>query len=194
MMHDVLLALAGFPGDVFVYAPPGSSADASFSSSQLSASESPEAATRTGGLLLSPKLASFFTPAEEELLNRIVVSGFHLIQIRDFVSSVETDVPAVSLASASSLFSLSSSGQEVKRSAKEKHAGEESDGDQVGFKGLYVSALARAMDAEVQEYLTKIVEIEAQVLLQPLLPLSAVYVLLATERQKLATLYEIVTK
>ncbi|KEP62334.1 UNVERIFIED_CONTAM: Spc97 / Spc98 family protein [Hammondia hammondi] len=194
MMHDVLLALAGFPGDVFVYVPPGSSADASFSTSQLSAPDSPEAATRTGGLLLSPKLAGFFTPAEEELLNRIVVSGFHLIQIRDFVSSVETDFPAFSLGSASSPFPLSSSRQEERRSEKEKDAGGERDGDKVGFKGFYVSALARAMDAEVQEYLTKLVEIEAQVLLQPLLPLSAVYVLLATERQKLATLYEIVTK
>ncbi|CBZ49937.1 putative gamma-tubulin complex component 4 [Neospora caninum Liverpool] len=193
MMHEVLMALAGLPGDVFVYAPPGPEGLSYRESSRVVSGEN----ARTGGLFLNPNVSAFFTPAEEELLNRIVVSGFHLIQVRDFISGVQKGSAAFSLDSSVSAFPPPSEGQDEKQreeeTGREKETETERESEQF-FKGVYFSALARAMDTAVQEYLTKVVEIESQVLLQPLLPLSAVYVLLATERQKLETLYEIVTK
>ncbi|PFH31918.1 hypothetical protein BESB_024100 [Besnoitia besnoiti] len=199
MMHEVLIALAGFPGDVFVYETPeipreeaallrGSSAAPPAPASSLAADASADEASRAGGLFLHPQVAGFFAKAEQELLTRLVRPGFHLMQVRAFIAAVEQQTPAFWIGPTGSADS-----RPPAREGGDPPGGLEA-GSPVFYRGLYVSAMARAMDACVEEYLKKLVDIETQLLLQPLLPLTALHALLATEQCKMETLYDIVCK
>ncbi|PHJ23686.1 spc97 spc98 family protein [Cystoisospora suis] len=237
MMHEMLMALAGFPGDVFIYRrpvppedelisslPPPSLAFSSCSSfSKHGRTSSPLAQHRQsntlpnsegisyspdenskrpaeGGLFLNPDLGSFFTSSEKDLLNKIVAAGYHYLEVQEFISSVDFTAcrpPPSTTAAGSTLFSqqIPNDDMDEKRRRFLAEEPESLSGYQkTRFVGLYVSSLARAMDEMLRKYLQAVVEIEAQVLQQPLLPLTAVYVLLAAEQQKLRTLHEVVTK
>lgn len=238
-MHEMLMALAGFPGDVFVYRRPIPPEDEFISSLQtpglsfpfssppehsrvfspsraqrgqskgvpidkdvhsVSFSQGENVGNRTeGGLFLNPELEPFLTSSERDLLSKIVVSGYHYLEIQEFISSVDFTTcrprSPTTHADSTTLFSRHTSNNMDETQTSTADGSERIPAyHSTRFVGLYVSSLARAMDEMLQKYLRAVVEIEGQVLQQPLLPLTAVYVLLATEQQKLRTLHEVVTK
>ncbi|KAL8428531.1 hypothetical protein Efla_003302 [Eimeria flavescens] len=94
MLHEVLMALAGYPGDVFVRwvaaaagGPPACQGEGV--GEAKGAPPTVYAAAAAGGFRVNPELAAVFSSSEREALENAVTPGYDLLLIREFIAAFE---------------------------------------------------------------------------------------------------------
>ena len=190
MLHEILMALAGYPGDVFIryeeegplreeWAPSGGEGP-------------PPLFSSTGCFRVNPSLSSF-NPSEKEALERAVAPGYDLLLVKEFIAAAETaGGPFLGVPSGAP------PGESAFRGPLRPSTGSLSSAATAAAAavpgGLYTAALARAARDIQETYLSFLVIAEEEALQQPATPLSAIPIALGDQPHRMRILRHILSQ
>lgn len=181
-MHELLMALAGYPGDVFVWS--GKDAHDAGCSFLLHAEEQ--------GFRVNPEIETL-SQAEREVLESAVKSGYDFALVKRFVETVRSST-CWDVASEA----FRKGGKEETRRTSVASSGAADCPDTAAprrwLSGLYVGAVARAAHEMMGDYTEALLRAEGCVLQQPLTPVSAVSMAMSFEAHKMCVLRRAITK
>ncbi|CDJ40912.1 hypothetical protein ETH_00033595 [Eimeria tenella] len=218
MLHDLLMALAGFPGDVFVryedLGPP--EAPSVGRGGPGGASRGPPGGplrplvSGGGGFRLNPKLKGF-SEGEREALERAVAPGYDLLLIREFIAAAEAATqsllqqggapwgapPGAPKGNAARLAAggpFSGPSREAAAAAAASSSPPPAAAAAAAAGGLYTAALARASRELCEVYLSTLVAAEDELLQQQQTPLAALSLALKDQPHKMRVLRQILSQ
>lgn len=206
MLHEVLMALSGYPGDLFVR----------WESEQGGLPEAvgglpppcegvPQPAASSlytgGGFVINPQLKAF-TDSERQALEAAVQPGYDLLLVREFIAAAETQRGAPTggslLGQGGPHGSLSNSQGPPQASplqgTQSQKAADSSAAAASPAAGLYISALAQAARELTAPYLSCLLAAEETVLQQPATPLSALTLALGDQPHRIKTLRHVLSQ
>ncbi|KAL8441364.1 hypothetical protein Emag_007242 [Eimeria magna] len=216
MLHEILMALAGYPGDVFVRWEPlggdeGGPPELAYAQEKGRGWEGSRgapppptrpgappfsvygaaAAAAAGGFRVNPQLASVFSESEIEALERAVAPGHDLLLIKEFVAAMEAPhqaggPPTLSPQPHQGPFRSTQPAPFPPATAAAATG--------AAVRGLYPAALARAARELIDPYLSCLVAAEDAALQQPQTPLAAVSFALGDHPHRLKTLRHILSQ
>ncbi|KAL8449310.1 hypothetical protein Emed_003191 [Eimeria media] len=220
MLHEILMALAGYPGDVFVRweplegdeggppelayqhekgsgwggsggGPPPPARPGAPPSSVYAAA----AAAAAGGFRVSPQLISVFSESEREALERAVAPGHDLLLIKEFVAAMEAPhqaggPPLPSQQPHQGPFRSTQHTTFPPAAA----AAAAATAAAAGGRGLYPAALGRAARELIDPYLSCLVAAEDAALQQPQTPLAAISLALGDHPLRLKILRHVLSQ
>ncbi|OEH79765.1 gamma-tubulin complex component [Cyclospora cayetanensis] len=199
MLQEILMALAGYPGDLFVRVD-----GEAFLRKEEEGHTETEAGSRGpclweshgaygGGFRVNPSLSGF-SQSEVEALERVVAPGYDLLLVKDFIKAAEntgTFPPPASTGCPPFNGSLEwHSGSLAAVPASQAAA--ETSPPVAG--GLYLAALARASRELTDEYLSFLIAAEDAALQQQATLLSAISLALGDQPQRMRTLRYILSQ
>ncbi|CDR94000.1 hypothetical protein, conserved [Babesia bigemina] len=170
MFHDILMALAGHPGELIV-AKPGEG----------------------GGFAVADGCQGILH-AERSVVNSIVAIGYKYRCLEDFVRSVkdaEHNYTLSLLLGDDVAYRNRRSGVKVRGQARGDAQTKESD-CVPEYRGNYLGAMCAGIEEYLQEYRSHLVTVEKTVLADPCLPLSTLSLLMAEQKQIIEALASIV--
>ena len=199
MMHEVLMALAGYPGDIFVRYE-GEEASVAQGSPPLSGNGGPPRSYLEGnGCFRVNPLITTISSSEKESLERAVAPGYDILIVKEFIAAAET--PGTSLVGAlnegpplATLPFRGTLGPKTVISTIPSAASGPKTAAKSGGGGLYTAALARASRDIVNGYLASLLLAEEAALQQPEAPLSSLSLSLGEQPHRIRTLRHILSQ
>ncbi|KAF8822220.1 Spc97 / Spc98 family protein [Cardiosporidium cionae] len=193
MLHEILMALAGHPGDVVHLSCEESNADVGTSSSSP---KKPLATQYTTGFHINTAL-DFISAAERDILNRIVSVGYDFAIVKDFIEMVKR-----------SKFDECPSEKGMQKETESNRIRSELPSfEEVVYQrtteqcpresyqyGLYISAICSCMEQILALYLKIICTLEKKIMADPMLPVSFLLISIQQQRNELQTMRHFIEK
>lgn len=170
MLHDLLVALAGHPGDV------------------ITLDDSEEV-----GFSVAPSYTGVST-AERNVINSIVKIGYKYRCLEEFVKRTKDAEYAYAT---SNVLDPNQNGQDsnlISHGPSTTYSyGHSSAVDSSYHRGFYINSLCSGIDEYLEEYRSNLVTIEKVVLADPALPLNTLALLLSKQKENVDSLLHVIT-